>query len=151
MNNASRGRSKGESRSRLNFWIDLVTGFVFSMMLGTGILLKWILPPGSRGGSGFVWLGEGRHVWGDLHFYTAIAMLILVVIHVWLHFDWVIHVWKRLLGSLKSPLTWIIILLFLANIFMPLIIDREYSASYEAEHDKAETESNKNRLETANP
>ncbi len=150
MNDSQRAKVKTKSSVKLNFWIDMLTGVTFSAMLGTGILLKWILPPGSRGGSGLVWFGEGRHFWGDVHFYIAIAMLTLLIVHVWLHFDWVVSVWRKLLGSMKSLLTWVIILLFSTIIRLPLIVKSQYSAQYEEDHDKLEQESNQQK-QTENP
>jgi hypothetical protein len=115
------------AKARLNFWIDWLTTAVFAAMLGGGILLRWILPPGSRGGAGLSWLGHTRHYYGDIHFWTAIALLALVVVHVWLHWDWVVKTWRRAAGSLRSPLTWVMLLLIAVLIFAPLLIPRQAS------------------------
>jgi len=132
-----------ESRPRsgkqtLNFWVDVVTAIVFAAMAGSGILQKWILPPGSRGGIGLVWLGQGRHFYGDIHFWSGIAMLVLVILHVYLHWNWVLSTWRRFVGSLRSPLTWALIVIILALIFLPLIIPRQYSEAYRREHEEQE-------------
>ncbi|MEK6195073.1 MAG: DUF4405 domain-containing protein, partial [Deltaproteobacteria bacterium] len=68
MGNTLNGKTtRHVSRTAWNFWVDLLTGLAFAAMVGTGILGKWILPPGSRGGVGLVWLGQGKHFWGDIH------------------------------------------------------------------------------------
>jgi len=137
--------TKPSSKTRWNFWVDIVTGLVFAAMVGTGILEKWYLPPGSRGGAGLVWFGEGRHFWGDIHFWLGIAMLALVIVHIWLHWNWVLKTWAKLVGRLSSVVTWILILLMLALMILPVIVPVEYSESYLAEHERMEEESNAGR------
>jgi len=85
---SNRETKKTPAKARLNFYVDLVTAIVFSAMVGTGISLRWYLPPGSRGGEGLVWFGQGRHFYGDIHFWVAVSMLVLIIIHVWLHWSW---------------------------------------------------------------
>ena len=96
------------STPRNNFWVDFASAVVLCAMLGTGVLLKWILPPGRSGGRGLVWLGEDRHFWGDVHFWLAVVMLALVVVHLVLHRSWVANCWRRFVGSVRSPATWAI-------------------------------------------
>ena len=112
-------------RPQANFMIDLVTGIVFSAMIGTGLLMKYILPPGSRGGSGLVWLGQARHFWGDIHFWLAVTFLALVVVHVWLHWSWVKTCWPRFLGSLRSPLTIAVLCVMILLLALPLLVPRD--------------------------
>jgi hypothetical protein len=54
-------------RSTINFIIDAVgfVGFVF--LTTTGVLVRYVLPPGS-GRRAVLW-GMNRHEWGDLHFW----------------------------------------------------------------------------------
>jgi hypothetical protein len=61
---------------------------VFCAMSGTGLLLAFRLPPGSRGGRGLSALGWDRHEWGDLHTGLSYAFLTLIVIHLALHWRW---------------------------------------------------------------
>ncbi len=87
-------------------------------MLGTGLALVYRLPPRVRGGGGLTMLGMDRHQWGDLHFYTGVALGILVVVHVLLHWGWV----KRAAGALRFRLGWILLLLGLAIVAVPLVL-----------------------------
>ena len=66
--------------------ILLYLGFTF--LLGTGLLLVYRLPPGSRGGRGLSMLGMGRHDWGDLHFYAALGVVALMLVHLVLNWAW---------------------------------------------------------------
>jgi len=33
--------------------------------------------------------GLGRHDWGEIHLWLATVMIVLVVVHIWLHWGWV--------------------------------------------------------------
>lgn len=57
-------------------------------LAGTGLLMSFRLPPGSRGGRGLSALGWGRHDWGDLHMWLAYGFLALLVLHLALHWRW---------------------------------------------------------------
>ena len=111
------------SRTAINFWVDLVTAVAFAGLLGTSFLMKYILPPGTCDGDVVkVWLGHSRHWWGDIHFVIAIAMIALIIVHVWLHWGWVTGAWGKLLGSLKSPATWGALVVMAGVMAVPWII-----------------------------
>lgn len=56
--------------------------FLFgSFMVGTGLLLAFRLPPGSRGGRGLSLLGMSRHEWGDWHLWVSYAVIVLTILH----------------------------------------------------------------------
>jgi hypothetical protein len=60
--------------------------------------MKFVLPPGS--GSRSVW-GLGRHAWGSVHFWIAATLLVVMVVHVGLHWAWVCAATRRV--ALRSP------------------------------------------------
>lgn len=67
---------------------NLLLWLLLCAMSGTGLLLAYRLPPGSRGGHGLSALGWTRHDWGDLHRWISFAFLALIVIHMILHWRW---------------------------------------------------------------
>jgi len=73
----------------------------FCLLIGTGWLLEFRLPPGSRG---LELLGWSRHDWGDLHFWTACAVVALAIAHLALNWAWVRKVahdnrrWRMVVG-----------------------------------------------------
>ena len=109
------------SPSRTNFWINLTTTVALAAMTGTGILQRWILPRGSSR-SGLTWLGLDRHEWADVHFWLSVLLLVLIGVHLTLHWSWVRGGWGRFLGSLRSTLTWLVVLVLLALVTLPLIV-----------------------------
>ncbi|MCD6338423.1 MAG: DUF4405 domain-containing protein [Verrucomicrobia bacterium] len=68
--------------------LDLAIYLAFCALAGTGFLLKWRLPPGSRGGHGWTCLGLDRHEWGDVHFCLAALVLALICLHLFLNRTW---------------------------------------------------------------
>jgi hypothetical protein len=108
-------------KSRTHFWLDLLTAFVFAAMVGTGVLQRWVLPRGSSR-VGLTWLGLERHDWADIHFWLATLILALVILHLALHWSWVRTCWSRFLGSLRAPLTWLVLLALLVLVLLPLAI-----------------------------
>ena len=77
---------------------------VFCGMAGTGLLLAFRLPPGSRGGAGLTAMGWGRHDWGDVHTWLSYAFLALITAHLALHWRWLWqvaakkHAWPLVVG-----------------------------------------------------
>ncbi|MBW7905805.1 MAG: DUF4405 domain-containing protein [Phycisphaerae bacterium] len=94
-------------RNTLNFVTDTVTLLVMLSMIATGLLIRYVLPPGSRGGSGLSLWGWTRHDWGDLHFWLAVSLGALLLVHVALHWSWVCTTVKRFVRP-EAPLvcTW---------------------------------------------
>ncbi|MCA9241521.1 MAG: DUF4405 domain-containing protein, partial [Planctomycetales bacterium] len=62
----------------------------FLFLISTGVLVRYLLPPGS-GHSSSLW-GLGRHEWGDVHFWIAMAFLSTLALHLVLHWKWIVCV-----------------------------------------------------------
>jgi len=60
-------------------------------LIGTGALITWKLPPGSRGGRGLRVLELNRHEWGDIHFWIGVVFVAATLLHLWLNWQWL---WK---------------------------------------------------------
>jgi hypothetical protein len=111
----------GSRRNRRNFWLDITTALTFCTMVGSGVLLEFVLD--HRGGG--TWLGWTRHDWGEVHFWVGVALLTLVVVHLILHRDWIARCWRRFAGSLRSPVSWALMVVGLALMVAPLLIPAE--------------------------
>lgn len=66
--------------------IDLLSFIVLITMISTGTLLKFTLPPRSGGDS--IW-GLTRHQWGEIHYCLAVAFLLLMTVHLLVHFRYI--------------------------------------------------------------
>jgi len=86
-------------RNTLNFLVDIVSLVVMFGMIATGLVIRFVLPPGTggrHGGAHKVLCGLGRHDWGDIHFWLAVAIGVLLLVHVALHWAWVCGIVQRL-------------------------------------------------------
>ncbi len=83
-------------RDTLNYIVDALALIAMLGLIATGVLVKYVLPPGSRGGHGLTLWGLDRHEFGDIHFWTAVALVVLLVLHVLLHWTWVCVTTRRL-------------------------------------------------------
>jgi hypothetical protein len=101
--NAGRER-KGFSRSAVPRVLNAFLWLVFCGMAGTGLLLAFRLPPGSRGGRGLTAMSWDRHDWGDVHTWLSYAFLTLIAAHLALHWRWLWqvaakrHAWPLVAG-----------------------------------------------------
>ena len=94
-------------KSTRNYFIDLVMFLLGLLQAVSGFVLWLVLPRGGgyRGGSGltteatFLWT---RDTWMDIHRWIAVALLVVVVLHLILHWRWIIHMTKRLLHGPKG-------------------------------------------------
>ena len=65
--------------------VEGLSGFILWLALPTG---------GGRGGGGSVFWGITKNTWIDLHDWVAVALLLLVVIHIILHWKWIVRMIK---------------------------------------------------------
>ncbi len=109
---------------RVNIVLDLVGAFLLSSLAATGALLIWKLPHGSGRGyaGGVTWLGLGRHEWGDVHFWIALAAVALVLIHVTLHWAWVRAVWPKLVHSRSGAAGLVVLAIMAAVVSAPFLV-----------------------------
>lgn len=82
-------------KNTLNILVDLVAFLAVLALLATGILLRFVLPPGAGRGNWVVW-GFTRHEWGSVHFWIAVGAAVVFLIHVALHWTWVWNVSRNL-------------------------------------------------------
>lgn len=84
------------------FWTNVLNALLSLGMVGTGVVMKWVLPPGSGGGREGMGMGHRggrgaaptlwdwtRHDWGDVHFWLAVALVAGVLLHLALHWGWI--------------------------------------------------------------
>ena len=88
-------------QATVNFIVDTVALVNLILLGATGVILKWVLPPGSGGGHGRGFrggrgpddvkqlLGLGRHDWGDVHFVLSLLFVFLMLVHLLLHWTWI--------------------------------------------------------------
>ncbi len=83
---------KGKKRSsgwmtRLNFWVDLFIGTMFISSLASGLVM----------------IVFSSIVWGNLHSFTSWMIFLGCLVHLFLHFTWIVDITKKLVtGRIRS-------------------------------------------------
>ena len=131
------------NRSSVNFVVDVVafSGFVF--LTATGVLVRYVLPPGS-GHFSKIW-GLDRHEWGAVHFWIAIVLLSTLAVHLILHWRWVVSVIKGRPREGSAVRVWLAIVGIVALIALavaPFLSNREQTGvpSHKLRTEKTELE-----------
>lgn len=104
-----------------NDWMYFVNALLFvdiCSILTIGLLLAFVIPSGRGQYAEKYFIGLHRHDWADLHFYLAIFLVGLLILHVWLNWKWVAQStrryfsnrWKKALLCLSCA--WLVVLVF---------------------------------------
>lgn len=80
------------NRSTVISVIDAIAFAGFVLLISTGILLHYMLPPGS-GRWSLVW-GMSRHQWGIVHFWISAVFFAVLAMHLVLHWRFVATLFK---------------------------------------------------------
>jgi hypothetical protein len=75
------------SKTKTNFWLDLIIFSAFLLTAGTGLLL-WLAIPSGPGSGNTLFLGFSRHTWVDWHNWAGLSLLVGAGIHLALHWSW---------------------------------------------------------------
>ncbi len=132
------------SRTTFNLWLDLLSFLVMLSLAATGGIIHYVLLPGT--GYSHVLFGLGRHDYGEYHFYLAVVALILLVLHLVMHWSWICCVIAKSLGkdqpSRRSQNLWGLITLGGCSLLLcvglwgasSLVEPRSSSSSLDQEH-----------------
>jgi hypothetical protein len=71
-------------KNTLNFWSDMFMFIDFVALIFTGVLLRNF--PSAMSGTSI--LGVSRHDWVDLHWVLALALILVIFVHLALHWNW---------------------------------------------------------------
>jgi len=92
-------------KSKLNLIIDALLLLCVAAIVGIGLLIKYVLVPGyqrweiyGQNVSLFLW-GLDRHQWGTIHFIIGLVFLALLVLHIVLHWQMVVGIYRKLIPN----------------------------------------------------
>src|SRR6056297_541804 len=121
---------KKEQTNRLNFYVDIMLFLCLSLMIGIGLLIKYVLISGQE-----KWLmlgqnpeltfwGMDRHQWGTIHLIIGIIFFVLLVLHIILHWRMIGCLFRKYIPSqgIRFATISISVVLFLVFIAFPLIV-----------------------------
>lgn len=87
-------------KTRINLWVDFLSLLLFWLLTLTGLILQWKLPAGSgrlagaHGPVALLW-GMDRQAWGSLHGRLSLLLTLVLVLHIWLHWQWIVGALKK--------------------------------------------------------
>ncbi|MEX2578368.1 MAG: DUF4405 domain-containing protein [Verrucomicrobiales bacterium] len=76
------------NRGLLNLIIDLLAAVCLLAMVATGYVLRFPLPP-TTNRTHELW-SFSRHEWGVLHSWASLALLVVLLVHVLVHWKWIV-------------------------------------------------------------
>ncbi len=86
-------------RARLNFSLDSALCIIFAVVNVSGLIAWLALPSGYQGGRNPYYnatlFGLARHGWNEVHLWTGLAMIVLAVTHIALHWNWIVCMMQR--------------------------------------------------------
>ncbi len=87
-------------QARINFSLNTVLFVAFFLANLSGLIIWLVLPSGGfQGGRNPFYnatlLSLTRHQWQDLHLWTGLAMIVVLINHLVLHWDWLLCVARR--------------------------------------------------------
>lgn len=108
-------------KSKLNCIIDASMFLCMMGIAGIGLLMKYVLIPGRETWSKYgrkvelYFLGMDRHEWGSIHLYLALTLLTLLTVHIILHWQMILGLFKKLIPSesARSKIGWVYIIICL--------------------------------------
>jgi hypothetical protein len=72
--------------------VETVSGFILWFALPSG---------GGRRGLELTFWGLTRYTWIDIHDWVAIALIAIVILHLAIHWKWVVRMFKQILFQIK--------------------------------------------------
>lgn len=87
------------NKPKTNYVVDLALLASFFVAAVSGLALKFSMPGGARQGRLQEFLGISRGAWLEIHDWSGIIMIILVVIHLALHWNWIACMTKGMFHS----------------------------------------------------
>ncbi len=77
-------------RTATNFVVDAVAFAAFVLLVATGLVERYLLPPGTGRFQSLA--GMNRHQWGEVHFWIAMVLMTALAAHILLHWNWIVCV-----------------------------------------------------------
>ena len=123
-------RNRKLDKSKINLIIDGIMLILLTMMAGMGFLIKYVLVPGFKRnalyGSDvelYFW-GLDRHQWGSVHLYISLAFLVLIILHIILHWKMIVCIFRKMIRG-KAARTGIAVCIGVISLFFaiaPLLV-----------------------------
>jgi hypothetical protein len=116
--------------SKLNLIIDIIMLMLMMLIAGIGFLMKYVLVAGYErniihgGNVNLMFCGKTHHEWGTIHLILSIVFLLLLVLHIILHWKMIVSIFKRIVPNRTTQITLVSLfsILSLLSISFPLFV-----------------------------
>lgn len=121
---------KKEKVNKLNFYIDILLFINLALLIGIGLLIKYVLISGQQKWMLFgvnpelTFWGLDRHQWGTIHLITGIVFFILLVLHIIFHWRMIGCLFRKYIpkrGARVATVS-ITVIVFVVFIAFPFIV-----------------------------
>ncbi|MEE4198491.1 MAG: DUF4405 domain-containing protein [Bacteroidales bacterium] len=91
-------------KAKINFVIDAIMFVLMGLLAGIGLLIKYVLVSGEQRWIQYgqnvdiAFWGMDRHEWGTIHLVVAIVLAVFLVLHIILHWNMIVCLYKRIIG-----------------------------------------------------
>jgi hypothetical protein len=87
-------------RNMINLIVDMVAAASLLLMIITGYILRFPLPPGTNR-THELW-GMSRHEWGSIHSWAGAWLIGVVLLHLILHWEWIFTMIRQRFTSTRA-------------------------------------------------
>jgi len=90
------------NKNKLNYTIDFLLSVSFIVLAVSGLAIFFFLPSGVRQGGFQEFFGIEKNVWTDVHNWSGIIFILLILLHFILHWQWVVCMTKNIFIDKKE-------------------------------------------------
>lgn len=83
------------NKAKINYIIDFILLLFFVGTAITGLIIFFFMPSGVRRGGSQNFIGIVKGTWTDVHNWLGIVMIVIAVIHIVLHWKWIVCLTKN--------------------------------------------------------
>lgn len=87
------------NRPKLNYIVDAISFITFLIVAISGVAIYFFMPQGVRQGGQQELLGITKNTWSEIHNILGLIFVILAIIHLILHWQWIIVMTKNIFTS----------------------------------------------------
>jgi len=111
-------------KPKLNLIIDILLLILMAAIMGIGFLLKFRLLSGHEKWEKYganldtTLFGLDRHQWGTIHLILGLTLFVVLVLHIWFHWNMIICIFRKLIKNKGPRIIFTIVLCLLTLFFL---------------------------------
>ncbi|MEM0465915.1 MAG: DUF4405 domain-containing protein [Candidatus Pacearchaeota archaeon] len=86
-------------KAKINYIVDFLMAVLFIVTTITALIIFFFLPSGVKQGGYQTFLGVIKRTWSNIHIWSGMIFIILVIIHFILHWNWVVCMTKNIFSK----------------------------------------------------